>query len=244
MGAKVRPGCELNIEASEKALLGPKKFVDVKPNTTRMIRFLPPASPTLFVQSANHYKIKDQDGRGIALACLRMHGTEESGTACWVCDLIEYLTNSGLKANEQIAKDLKAGLKDYAQVCVGEQQADDTWKYDKVQLLGINSKGGQAVLDVGKRQKLIKQPLFCDADNGRSVLITRTGSGFNTTYTAQACDTPESLDSIRPTWVDEYFHDMTAALDLKVYTRDMQRAYVKLTFADRLDWDAIGAAGL
>jgi len=240
--AKIRPGVEPSPEATEKALQGPRKFVDIRPNTTAMVRFLPPPTQQLFVQSLNHYRLKDQDGRGIALACLRAHGTDETSRDCWICELVEYLTDLNVSAYNQIAKDLKAGPKNYGMVTMGEKQPDETWQYQKVQLLGINGKGGTAINEVLKRQKLVGQVLFTDIEKGQSVLVTRTGSGFNQTYTAEKSGVVESLDVIRPTWEDEYIPDILAALELKIYTRDMQRAYVKLAFGDRLDWDAIDAA--
>ena len=251
MSPMERPGFTPTAAATNAATKSKSKFFDISANATAFLRFLPTPleSGSLFYRTDNHFNIKDQDGNGIALACLASHGTDETGEKCWICDLIKHLLEEGAPDEKKIAKgtgSLGTGAKFYAEVLVGEQ-IEGGLKYGKPVLWGTNFDGKDAVTGVLSRMELMKQPPFTDADQGQTLMITRTDTDKGRkkiTYTAERTGVIESLDSIRPDWVELYIRDMLSYLDLRVMTRDQQRAYVKHTYGDRLDWARIEAAGL
>lgn len=248
-----RPGFAASAAATAAAMRGNSKFFDMSPNTTAMVRFLPPAFPDgrIFFQTMNHFGMKDpQDpARGVALACLKEHGTEETGKKCWICDVIDFLGKKGTADQKKIIKgkgSLSVGSKYYAQVLIGEKSGDG-WKYNRPVLMALNFNGATAVQSVQQRCEFMNIKSFTDPDEGQSLLITRNDSGGSNnkvTYSAERTGLVERLDDIYPTWVEEFMQDIPTAVDLKIMNREQQKAYVKHSFGERIDWEVLEANGL
>ena len=232
-----RPGFTPTVKSTLSAVRGKNKYLKFEPNTTTCVRFLPPPSESLFVPITQHFKLKDlETGKTQTLACLEKHGNAATGTKCYLCDVMAALDT--LKDDKQAKKHAKF-LFPSNQGAITALQGEKTpegFKYFGPMVVTFSQRDVNKMTAVLNTQEYIEQVPFTDADKGQSILVNRTGSGFDTEYTFQLTNKIEALDTIFPDWVAKYIHDIVGYNDLKIRTRDEQKQALKDTFGDTLDW--------
>lgn len=236
MGAN-RPTFRVDVAANKKATEKKSVFYDLKPDTTNRLRILPPVSEDglLFTLVSNHFRLKSDEGFGMALACLGEHGTADTGDDCYLCNLVNLL-RKGDKADQKVAKDLAASKRWYLQCFVYDKAADN---YFGPKLVGLSRTTAEAVQDILNSQADVGDDFFCDPDQGQDIIITRKGSGMNTRYTVSPTGKKMSLDDVFPGWEDKIMTDIMKVIDLRIHDQDDQKKAAYRSFGDALDWEAI-----
>lgn len=231
---------KVNVKANLDAMTGDSRFTDVGEGETKIFRFAPSVveSGLIFYRTFNHYKLKNEDGRGVALADLGVHGTEETGTEDYIMRLSEVLQNSDNAGYAKIGKAIRGNQRFYAQGWEGFRSEDGTIKYSKIKLLALPKTAADAVLKIFKNQEMMNRPTGCDPDGGQAILVSREGTGFNTKYSADRSGIEESLDATIPGWKDQLFDDVLKAVKLNVYTVEEQKKIAQLTYPE-LDWEKL-----
>lgn len=233
-----KPTFKVNIGANAKATERKTVFHDLKPDTTTQLRVLPPVTEEglIFTKVTNHFKLKNEDNYGMALACLEDHGNDETGEDCYLCALVKYLRKTGDKGDIKIANDLRASPRWYLQALVYDS---DTGTYFGPKLIGLSKTTAETVNDLLVQQENSGDSFFCDPDEGQDLMITRKGTGLNTKYTVSLTGRKASLDDIFPEWTDKILTDVYAAIELKIQDQDGQKRAAYRTFDDELDWASI-----
>lgn len=233
-----KPTFKVNTGANKKATERKTIFHDLKPDTTTRLRVVPPVTEDglIFTKVTNHFKLKNDENFGMALACLGDHGNDETGEKCYICELVDYLRKTGDKGDAKIAGDLRASPRWYLQAFVYDK---DSGEYFGPKLIGLSKTTADAVNDLLISQEDSGDDFFCDPENGQDISIKRTGSGLNTKYTVMPTGQKKNLDDIIPGWQDKLIMDVYAAIDLKLEDMDGQKRAVYRTFNDELDWEAI-----
>ncbi|KPJ97090.1 MAG: hypothetical protein AMJ55_00285 [Gammaproteobacteria bacterium SG8_15] len=231
----------VNVKANIESTVRKTVFFDIKPDSMNRIRVVPPVDETgmIFTKAVNHFKLKNEDGFGIALACLEEHGDE--GT-CYLCKLIKFLEKTGDKSDAKVAKMLAASSRWYLQAFIGEKDVDGNLNYTGPKLVGLSKTTAEKVSNLLTTQDQIGDVFFCDPDNGQDLVVQRIGTGFKTKYEVQLTGKQVALSDIVPDWEDKLITDVNEALNMKVRTPEEQREAVLRTFGDELDWDTIDAA--
>lgn len=241
-----RPVYSVNTGANKKATESKSIFLDIKPDTTVRLRILPPTdeSGMIFTKVSNHFKLKNPEGGGMALACLREHGAD--GETCFLCQLVEFLKASKDKADKKIGSDLYANPRWYVQAYLAEKGADGKLEYRGPYLVGVSKTTADALNDILTTQEVAGDDYFCDPDKGQDIIITRRGSGLATKYTVMPTGQKMALSDIMPNWdtpgSGKLITDVLAALDLKVEDADGQRKAALRSFPDEIDWAAVNEA--
>ena len=232
-----KPSFKVNIAANRKSTERKTLFLDIKPDTSVRVRVMPPVTEDgmIFGKSVNHFKLKNEEGFGLALGCLNEHGTGDTGTNCYLCNLVKMLRN-GDKAEKKIADDLRASPRWYAQCWVFDKSEGT---YFGPQLVGLSKTTAEAVNDILVGQEDSGDDYFCDPENGQDLIITRKGSGLNTRYTVLATGKKMPLSEVDADWETKIISDLYAALDIKLEDQDGQKRAVYRTFEDELDWEKI-----
>ena len=230
-----------NVQANLNAAKSKDLFVKVDENATMRVRFLPTNHPEgiLTYTTCSHFKLKEatDDGgtKGMALACLEEHG---EGDKCYLCDLISALKKSGDKGHAKIANHLKVSTRYNYQVLVAEKQNDGTWKYDpRPKVLGLPKTAHEDLAQLLANMELMGQPDYADIEQGQDILISRSGTGRDTRYRIDRTGEMTNLDEVDPGWDDAFIEDMWDALNLRVFTREQQKAAAQFTFGDDIDWE-------
>lgn len=229
-----------NVQANLSATKSKDVFIKVDENATMRVRFLPTNHPEgiLTYTTVSHFKLKEEteDGatKGMALACRQEHADDES---CYICDLIRALDRSGDKGHKKIAKMLKPSIRYNYQVLVAEKQNDGTWKYGKPKILGLPKTAHEDLAQLLANMEMMGQPDYADIEKGQDILISRTGSGVNTKYRIDRTGEMTNLDEVHPEWDSQFIEDMWDALNLRVFTREQQKAAAQFTFPDEIDWE-------
>ena len=235
-----RPGFKPNLKANLESTKLDKLFVDIPKESSMLFRFYNPSleSGEIWFMVAQHFRLKTEEGRGMAIADLSVHGTEETGTIDYVSKLVDVLTKHGDKAELAIAKGLKTSYRWNAQVAVAEKQEDGTLTFKGPKILGLPRTGATAVNEVAIAADMAGEvggPF--DVDRGFNILVTRhPGTPW---YTAQRAGSPVSLDEIIPKWEESFISDLEDKVGLKVLTYDEQKEAVMRTYAAELDWDLL-----
>jgi hypothetical protein len=232
-----KPTFKVNVAASKKSTERKTLFLDIKPDTSVRLRILPPVTEDgmIFAKAVNHFKLKNEEGFGLALACLDEHGDENTGTSCYLCNLVKMLRN-GDKADKKIADDLRASPRWYAQAMVYDK-AEGTYFGPK--LVGLSKTTAEAINDILVAQEESGDDYFCDPENGQDIVITRRGSGLNTKYSVMPTGEKMPLSDVASNWEETIIRDVYAALELKLEDPDGQKRAVYRTFEDELDWEKI-----
>jgi len=235
---------KVNVKANIESTKRKTVFYDLKPDSTTRMRVIPPVddSGMIFAQSVNHFKLKNEDGFGIALACLNVHADDADTNPCFLCRLVEYLRNTGDKSDAKIAKDLAASSRWYMQAFIAEKGEDGELSYLGPKLVGLSKTTAEAVSGLLADQDKVGTPLFCDPEQGQDIVITREGSGFQTKYRLSQTSQIANLDNVIPGWEDKILTDVYESLNLKIVTPDEQVTAVMRTFGDALNWDEIEEA--
>jgi hypothetical protein len=233
-----RPTFKVNVAANVKATERKTIFFDIKPDTSARIRVMPPVdeSGSLFTKVVNHFRLKNEEGFGMALSCLGEHGNESTGEKCYLCALVNYLRDTGDKGDLKVSKDLYANPRWYLQAFVYDK---DSGEYVGPKLVGVSKTTAEAINGLLVAQEDSGDDFFCDPDKGQDIVITRRGSGLNTKYTVSATGSKAALDDIIPGWEDKIITDVLGAMDLRIVDQDEQKRAAYRTFADELDWEAI-----
>lgn len=233
-----------NVKANTEATKMDNLFIDIKKDSTLRTRILPPTNEEglIFTRAENHYKMKGENGRGTALACLKVHGSEETGDNCYLCELARVLIKFGDKAEAKIGKDIQASPRWYTQVLVAEEIGRDDnnkpiLKYTGPKLLGLPKTGADAVNQILNNMDQAGTPFFCDIEEGQDLLITRHSA--SPWYSADRTGIVLSLDDIFPGWESKMMEDVYSELGLKVVTREEQKQAAMRAFGDELDWEAL-----
>ncbi len=234
----VTPNVARNIAATQKG----KVFENVPQDATRRYRFYPTLDPDglIWYVTTNHFKLKeatDEEGktRGVAIACNNEHGEEGD---CYLCRVQVALSRHGDKALKAIGKSIKCNSRYNAQVAVAEKTPEGII-YFGPRILGLPKGASEAVAEVMKNQEEWNQPLFTDVKEGQDLLIGRTGTGFDTKYKVDRSGENLDLDVIMPEWGDDFIDDMFEALGLRILTNEQQKATLKFSFGDSIDWDML-----
>jgi len=235
-----RPTYRVNVAANKKATEKKSVFFDIKPDTTNRLRVLPPVTEDglLFTLVSNHFKLKSDEGFGMALACLHEHGTADTGEDCYLCELVNYL-RKGDKADQKVARDLAASKRWYMQCLVYDKASES---YGSPKLVGLSRTTAEAVQDILNSQADVGDDFFCDPDKGQDLIITRKGSGMQTRYTVAPTGKKASLDDTFPGWEEKIMTDVLKVIDLRIHDVDDQKKAAYRSFGDALDWEAIQEA--
>jgi hypothetical protein len=235
----IRRGFKVNVKANVDSTRMDSIFVDIKQDSTRRLRFLPPPNEdgTLFTKIVNHFKLKSDDDppRGMAVGC----NDHFNGEDCYLCRLSKTLKKDGDKAEKKIGDDIRASARFYAPVLVAEKNEDGEWVYDqKVKLVGLPKTAVDDISALLVQQDMVGDDFFCDVEKGQDVLITRTGTGFQTKYKISLCGQKMDLNDIMGEDVKE-IEDVVEACNVNLVSNDEQRAAAVRTYGDDLDWDAL-----
>lgn len=234
---------KINVKANLDAMASDSKFVDVADGEDKVFRFAPPVAENglIFYKTFNHYKLKnpDEKDRGIALADLRFHGTDETGREDYIARLSEVLEKHRTSATEKkIGKDIRGNRRYYAQGWEGTRMDDGTFKWSRCKLLSLPKTAAEKVMKILKNQQTMGEVSAVDPDEGQALIVSREGTGFNTKYAADRSGVKVSLDEIIPDWRKQLYQDVYAALDLKIYPPEEQKKVARFTYPD-LDWDKL-----
>jgi len=232
-----RPTFKVDVAANKKATEKKSVFYDLKPDTTTRVRVLPPTNEQglLFTLVCNHFKLRNDEGFGMALACLDEHGTEDTGQECYLCNLVEFL-RKGDKTDQKLAGDLNAAKRWYMQCLIYDKASEG---YIGPKLIGLSRTTADAVQSILVSQDDVGDDYFCDPDAGQDLTITRTGSGMKTRYTVAPTGKKASLDDTFPGWEEKIIVDVEKVMDLRIHDMDDQKKAVNRSFGDALDWEAI-----
>lgn len=244
MGAE-RPSYKPNVAANVKVAKVEKLFIDIPKDTTMRFRFAPPMddSGLIFYRAANHFKVKNEDGKNTALACLHEHATEDTGDICYLCKLTKHLFKFGNKDEKEIAKAISQSLQWYSQVLVAEKNMDSgLWEYSGPYLLRLPVTGVDAVNEIMTNQAKNDETFFTDPDEGHDLTIKRHSK--SPWYTADRVSNRSSLDEVYPKWEEKFLTDIYSELRLNIVDYDEQRESAIRMWGDKLDFEALTELGL
>jgi len=228
---------KVNIKGNISNLSSDSKFVDIPENDSVLFRPAPPVRDDgmLFYPVVNHYKLKDAEGRGTALADLEAHGNDETGYVDYIARLSKALLESGGDDLKKIGKDLKASRRFYWQGWKAVKGADGTFQYERCRLMAVPKTCATDIMQAFKSMDEFGEAPGCDPVGGQLVRISRSGSGFNTKYRAERSGLVTSLDDIIPDWKTQLFEDIYDALKLNIVSPDEQKKLAQLTYPN-LPW--------
>lgn len=242
MSGLKRPGFVSSPSANASVLAGDVKFLKMKDGESMMLRFLPAPKEDgiIFYPTTNHYGLKNQDGKDVALACLHQHGGADSGKECLLCAVHKYLADNAevLELDSETSKRLNPSTRYYTQVLVANIVDRKVRDWTGPKLIAWSKTAAQNIQTVFENQEKFGTPVGYDIDKGQALIVTRTGSGFTTKYAAERTGDVLSLDTIRPTWTTEFMEDLYAEIGLNIATPVQQAAYLRISMP-ALDWDAI-----
>lgn len=233
-----------DIKANQDSTKIENIFFDIPKDTTVQVRVLPitEESGLVFTKAVNHFKMVGENGRKAALACLHVHGTEETGDTCFLCKLSRVLLKNGDKAEKEIGNDISASPRWYCQVMIAEnigENEDGTFKfaYKGPRLLGLPKTGVEGVNTILNNMGMARQPDFTDPDQGQDLLITRHSK--TPWYTVDRTGVMQSLADIFPEWETKMVDSIAGEMNLKIETAEEQKASAVRAFGKELDWEAL-----
>ena len=237
---------EPNVKANAAITQRKKLFIDIPIDATAQVRILPITSEDgmIFTRAENHFKLKDETpNRGLALACLQVHGTEESGTDCYLSKLSKVLLKHGDKAEKAIGTLIMASARWYIQVLKAEdtgqvdKEGSPVLKYTGPYLLGLPKTGTDGVNRVMNNLAKAKKPAFTNPKRGQDLFITH--HPVSPWYTVDRSGVEQDINKIFPEWQEKMIDDVYSELGLKVYTPEEQKQVMQRSYGDQLDWAAL-----
>jgi len=234
---KMRP----NIKATIRQTRSDSIFLDIPKLTTARLRFAPKEGE-LAVLVRNHFGFKKEDGAGMALACLRHHGTAETGDDCYICRLCEYLETADTKLERGLVKGRKnvtPGKNFYYQVWVREDDVEVV--YTGPRLLRVPKSGAEAIAKVFADLDRQGLALPSDADEGQDLFVTNNGK-LPLYYEAKETGEQSNLDEVIPGWTKRFIRSVYDALKLGVYTPYEQYEIAKRSYPEEIDWEKAEAS--
>jgi len=236
MAGIARPGFKANIKANMDSTKGDKLFVNIKPDTTLRVRFLPPAKADgmLFFVTGQHFKVKNAEGKPCALADRCIHAGDPSD---YLEDLSRVLIKHGDDNEKRIGQDIRLSKRWNAQVLVAEKE-DGEWTYFGPKIISLSKTTAEAVNQILMNQDMVGDDHFYDPDMGQDLLITRKGAGFDTKYSVDRTGLKASLDDVFPEWSSKFIADIEDVMGLNIVSLDEQKAAARRTYP-MLDWEAL-----
>ena len=239
-----RPKISVPSAAQSAQFIGSNsKFLSLKDGQTALLRFMPVPDgvASIFFPAHNHHGLKREDGDGqAALACLEQHGTKETGTKCAICDVLGVLADTDKEGFKSILSATNKRKRVYTQVLQALMGKDERGKpaitgWSKPLLIQWSMATYAKLQAILKSMEDSGEDLFYDPDHGQALYVTRTGGGFDTEYQPERSSVKCSLESIRPTWGEEFIDDVMKVVALNIYDRQTQLAYMQRTFP-KLPW--------
>jgi len=225
------------------------KFFNIKDGQTALLRFLPPPgdAPSIFFPVTNHHGMKKDDGVGkAALACLQNHGVATTGRKCLVCDVLNYLKETDEDLFDEVKKDSAARTRYYTQVLNAQMGKDERNKpivlgWSRPVLIQWSKTAQEDLQFILDKMDENGDDRFFDIESGQGIYVSRKGGGLDTKYTPERSSVKVSLDTIRPTWGDEFIEDIYKTVGLTIFDRDVQLQYMQRSYP-KLPWQEILAA--
>lgn len=237
----IRKGFKVNVKSNVNSTKTDSIYLDLKEDEARRVRFLPPnrVDGALFTKVVQHFKLKTEDDppRGMALACNHHYKDEE----CYLCNLSKILKRDGDKAERKLGDEIRPSQRFYAVVLAAEKDEDGNWTYSGPKLLGLPKTAVEQVNAILLAEDMAGDDFFCDVEKGQDLIITRTGKGFQTKYSAQATGQKNNLSEVFPEWEDKFIEGMDDALGLNFASNETMREAAVRTYGDDLDWDTLTA---
>lgn len=238
---------KLNVKANIANMSAKSKFRKPSPDSIMIYRLAPSVTEDgiIFYRVRQAWKLQDQDGNNIALADLAVHGNDKTGREDYVMEFSKVLMAADSKMLQDIGTAVRANNIFHAQGFEVEKQTDGSLKYEQnLSLLSIPKTAAEAILEIVQRQQFMNEPTLEDIEGGQPVLLTRTGKGFDTKYSAERSGQVLDLNIAVPGFQDKLEEDVLGSVNLKIYTREMQKQIVRMSYPD-LDWDKLeGEMGL
>ena len=235
-----RPGFSPDAEASVAAAKQDNSlFVKIANGETVTVRILPPdrEDQVMFTPSQNHWNLRHpDDDTNIAVACLDMHGNEETGYECTVCALrnaVFELPDAERKVYKKFLEDTRLNGRYNMQVITPTLRNGEK-VYVGPRLWGVSKKVITTLTTMQKSLMATNKPSFADADKGQDLIVSRTGDGFDTEYTIMLSGDMTSLDDIMPTWADKFWPSLYPKLKLRIYAPDKLRAVLAHTYGKEI----------
>lgn len=238
---------KLNVKANIANMATKSRFRKPGPDSTMIYRLAPSvtADGIIFYRVRQAWKLEDEDGNSIALADLSVHGTEETGREDYVAEFSAAMMATDSKMLKKIGTDVRANNIFHAQGFEVFKTEGGDLKYEQsLSLLSVPKTAAESIMKIADRQRFMNEPTLDEAEAGQPFLLTRTGKGFDTVYSAERSGQVVDLNEVVPGFQDKLLEDVLGSVKLKIYTRDQQKNIVRISYPD-LDWDRLeGELGL
>jgi hypothetical protein len=232
---------KLNLANTLKSAEKKSMFLSVGENETLRLRFAPPVmdNGSLFLLTTTHFRLQEGD-KGVAYGCLRTHADQP----CPLCDVAYFMMDNGDAAEKKVGREIRPSNNWYAQVWRADKQDDGSLTYSGPYLMRFSKTGTDAINDILRNQQRGGMPFICDVEKGQDILFSRTGTGFDTKYSALATGEVADLNSIIPGWEDKLIKDIPGTVDTRIKTpEEMVQAAVDAH--PQIVWDEVlKSAGL
>ena len=241
---------DIDVEATLKATERKSIYLSVAADSDKLLRFLPTVNDdgNLFALNINHFGLEEDD-RGVAYGCLNEHGEGN----CPLCKVAYFLMDSEEKGHEKVGKTIKPSNNWYAQVLDGRSvpvkdkegsvvlnkngAPVSEIKWFGPYLMRFSKTGADSVSAILRAQVRAGEKFITDPKNGKAVVFTRTGTGYDTKYTAITAGDPVNLDKVFPTWKEDAFDNLLEKMEIKL--RSSQQMIAAAVAAHSLDWETI-----
>ena len=237
-----------NVAANVAALKVKRLFIDVPKESSMRFRILPTLNSEgeidfelpIFTGAANHFRLNDEDGQGRAYACLKQHGTEETGTDCFFCTFAHTVAKYGADKKEKAIGGNKNGISRsrsyYLQVLTAEK-GNDGWTYSGPNLLRVPQSGADAVQAIMVQQEINDEVPFLDIEGGHDISIEHLTK--NPWYRAFTVSNHCSIESVFPDFRTKMISDVYEELNLRILTPEEQKATAQRTYPNEIDWQRL-----
>lgn len=234
---------KLNVKAQIKDMGNKGMFRKPGEDQTMAYRIAPPVNADMkivFHRVKQHWGLQDADGNNIAVANLGVHGTDETGREDYIEKVSKAFKGSKSKMLNDIGDNLRGNNIYHAQGFEVIKQDDGSFKYEQeLSFLSVPVTASTDITEnILQKQEFMNSPLATDPEKGQPVLLTRTGKGFKTKYSAAQSGLVESLDDVVPGWLEKLKDDVLDACNLKIYMPEKQREIVRTSYPD-LDWESL-----
>lgn len=236
----IRKGFKPNVQASIKSTQGKQRYASIISGSTARFRFLPLANSdgSIFTRVSTHFKQTTVDGKETTLACLELHGTDETGESCYLCKLAKLLEKQGDKAEKAIGDDIGGGMSFYAQVLQAEK-VEGEWEYHGPLLLRLPKGPASAINQIMANQEEAGDDYFFDIEAGQDIFISKTGKGKGTRYVVDRSGKKMNLDKIYPEWEEKFMDNIYDEVNLNIVSGDEQKQSMVRAYGEELDWEAL-----
>lgn len=232
---------KVNVKANLDAMVGKSRFVDVKGGKTVIFRLTPPTddSGIIFYPVLQHWKLKDLEGNGTALANLGMHGNDETGRQDYIEELSEVLRSFEDEKVQDIGDLIKGNVRYWAQGSEGKLSSAGVKYSNKVQLLAVPKTVATLTINIIQNQEEMHEPTLVDPEQGLPIIVKGTGTGLKTRYSVDRGSQPVPLaDIFGADWESKTEKNIYDALNLKIHTREVQKQLAQFTYPG-LDWELL-----